>query len=205
MFYSVRGTLIYTEPGVAVVECGGIGLKCMTTMSTLRSLPQLGAEVTLYTFLSVREDALDLFGFQTKAELNCFKSLTSVSGVGPKAGLSILSELTPEQLALSVAAGDYRTLTRAAGVGPKLAQRIVLELKDKVTKLSVSSGLPMGFVTNDGGIPSAAGHASEAIGALSVLGYTPTEAASVVSKFDSSLPTEELIRLSLKEMAARMG
>ena len=119
--------------------------------------------------------------------------------------LVLLDEFQSSELIGFVIAGNHKELTRAKGVGPKLAQRIVLELKDKVTKLSVSSGLPMGFVTNDGGIPSAAGHASEAIGALSVLGYTPTEAASVVSKFDSSLPTEELIRLSLKEMAARMG
>lgn len=201
MFYSLKGTLIHIEPGFAVVECGGVGFKCMTTMNTLRALPPLGREVTLFTHLNVREDALDLFGFSTQAELNCFKTLTNVSGVGPKAGLNILSELAPEQLAIAISAGDFKALTRAAGVGPKLAQRIVLELRDKVAKLSAEAPAagPAG-----GGVPSAAGHAAEAIGALTVLGYTPSDAAAVVAKLDSALPTEELIRLSLKAMGARM-
>jgi len=201
MFYSLKGTLTHTEPGFAVVECGGIGFKCFTTMNTLRALPPLGSETKLFTHLNVREDALDLFGFATQAELSCFKTLTNVSGVGPKVGLSILSELAPERLAIAVSAGDFKALTRASGVGPKLAQRIVLELRDKVAKLSVDApaGLPSGA-----GIPSAAGHASEAIGALTVLGYSPSDAAVVVARLDSSLPTEELIRLSLKAMGSRL-
>ena len=202
MFYSLTGTLVHTEPGFAVIECGGVGFKCLTTMSTLRSLPAIGSETRLYTHLNVREDALDLFGFSTQAELNCFKTLTNVSGVGPKAGLSILSELAPEQLAIAISTGDFKALTRAAGVGPKLAQRIVLELRDKVAKLSAEA--PAGLFGGSGGIPSAAGHASEAIGALTVLGYSPSDAAAVVAKLDSSLPTEELIRLSLKAMGSRL-
>lgn len=99
MFYSLRGTLIHTEPNMAVVECGGVGFQCMTTMSTLRTLPKIGGEVTLYTHLNVREDAMDLFGFSSRGELNCFKMLIAVSGVGPKAGLSILSELSPAETA----------------------------------------------------------------------------------------------------------
>lgn len=134
MFYSVSGILIHAEPAFAVVECGGVGFKCFTSMSTQRSLPQIGEKVKLFTYLSVREDALDLFGFCTMTELNCFKMLTSVSGVGAKVGVSILSELTPEQVAMAVAGGDSKTLSRASGVGPKLAQRIALELKDKVKK-----------------------------------------------------------------------
>ena len=201
MFYSLKGTLIHIEPGFAVVECGGVGFKCMTTMNTLRALLPLGREVTLFTHLNVREDALDLFGFSTQAELNCFKTLTNVSGVGPKAGLNILSELAPEQLAIAISAGDFKALTRAAGVGPKLAQRIVLELRDKVAKLSAEA--PAAGPAGGGGA-SAAGHAAEAIGALTVLGYTPSDAAAVVAKLDSALPTEELIRLSLKAMGARM-
>lgn len=196
MFYSVKGILSHMEPGLAVIECGGVGFKCMTTMSTQRAMPKLGETVKLYTHLNVREDALDLFGFATMMELNCFKMLTGVSGVGPKVGLAILSELSPEQVAMAVAAGDSKSLTRASGVGAKLAQRIVLELKDKVKKMG--GGTLEGFVPA-GGASNAAGNAANAVSALSVLGYTPTDAASVVAKFDSSLPTEELIRLALRE------
>ncbi len=202
MFYRLRGTLIHTEPGAAVIECGGVGFRCLTTMNTLRALPPLGEEVILYTHLNVREDALDLFGFATEAERACFRTLTAVSGVGAKVGLSILSSIAPEQLAVSIGCGDYRALTRAPGVGPKLAQRIVLELKDKVKKLAseAPAPLPAGMA----GVPSASAHASEAISALTVLGYTPAEAAEAVARLDSSLPTEELIRLALRSMAAKL-
>ena len=103
MFYSLTGKLIYMEAGMAAVECGGVAFKCLTSMTTQKSLPAIGAEVTLYTHLNVREDALDLFGFATKSEMECFKMLTSVSGVGPKVGLAILSEMTAERVALCVA------------------------------------------------------------------------------------------------------
>ena len=106
MIYSVTGTLIHIEPGVAVVECGGVGFKCLTSMGTLRRLPNVGGQVKLYTKLNVREDAMELFGFSTENELNCFQLLTSVSGVGPKAALSILSAATPESLAMSIITGD---------------------------------------------------------------------------------------------------
>lgn len=194
MFYSVKGTLTHTEPGFAVVECGGVGFKCLTSLSTQRALPQIGGEVKLYTHLNVREDALDLFGFFTVSEMNCFKMLTSVSGVGPKAALAILSELTPEQVAAAVATGDSKALTRASGVGAKLAQRIALELRDRVKGLKMSgSAVPAGVV-------SAASNAGAAVNALTVLGYSPADAAAVVAKFDSALPVEELIRLSLRSM-----
>lgn len=202
MIYSVSGTLIHLEPGVAVVECGGVGFKCLTSMNTQRKLPNIGGQVKLYTKLNVREDAMDLFGFATLAELSCFTMLTGVSGVGPRVGLAILSELVPEQVALAVASGDSKALTRASGVGAKLAQRIALELKDKVKKMGVvtEGGAPV----SPAGVMSAAGNAANAVSALAVLGYTPSEAASVVAKFDSSLPTEELIRLSLREMGSKL-
>ncbi len=196
MFYSIKGNLIHTEPGFAVVECGGVGFKCLTTLSTQRALPKIGEQVTLYTHLNVREDALDLFGFATMSELNCFKMLTGVSGVGPKVGLAILSELAPEQVAMAVATGDSKTLTRASGVGAKLAQRITLELKDKVKGMQTS-----GEAFTPTGIISAASNAGAAVNALTVLGYSPSDAAAVVARFDSSLPVEELIRQSLKAMA----
>ena len=202
MFYSLKGTLTHIEPNAAVIECGGVGFLCLTTASTLRALPAVGQSATLYTHLNVREDALDLFGFATQSELNCFRTLTSVSGVGPKAALSILSSLAPEQLAMAVGSGDYKSLTRAPGIGPKLAQRIVLELKDKVKKLNAERvGMP-DFAP--GGIPNAASNAAEAVNALTVLGYSPSEASAVVARFDSALPTEELIRQALRAMAARL-
>lgn len=196
MFYRLRGILIHEEPGFAAVECGGVGFKCLTSLSTLRALPKQGEEAVLYTHLNVREDAIDLFGFATVSELNCFKMLTGVSGVGPKAALAILSELTPEQVAVAVATGDSKSLTRASGVGPKLAQRIALELRDKVKNLKkdgIASAPAAGAV-------SASSNAEAAVSALAVLGYQPADAANVVAKFDSSLPVEELIRLSLRAM-----
>ena len=195
MFYSVSGILIHAEPNLAVVECGGVGFKCFTSMNTQRSLPQIGEKVRLFTYLSVREDALDLFGFYTMTELNCFKMLTSVSGVGAKVGVSILSELSPEQVALAVASGDSKALSRASGVGPKLAQRIALELNDKVKKMGVAT-----VSAGDTAVNPAIGNAAGAVSALAVLGWSPTEAAQIVGRFDSSLPVEELIRLSLKSM-----
>lgn len=197
MFYHVKGTLTHVEPGFAVVECGGVGFKCLTTLSTQRALPKLGEQVMLYTHLNVREDALDLFGFATLSELNCFKMLTGVSGVGPKVGLAILSELAPEQVAMAVATGDSKTLTRASGVGAKLAQRITLELKDKVKGMQ-TGGQPV----PSAGVVSASSNAASAVSALTVLGYSPSEASAVVAQFDSSLTVEELIRLSLKAMAS---
>ena len=197
MLYSVRGKLIHMEPRTAVVECGGVGYKCFITMNTARQLPALGGEVMLYTILSVREDAVDLFGFAEQGELNCFKQLTAVSGVGPKAAVAILSELSPEKVALAVAAGDYKTLTRASGVGPKLAQRIVLEMKDKVGALQVSAGIEMPAET---AAVSASGNAAQAVSALTVLGYSAGEASAAVGKLDSALPVETLVREALKSL-----
>ena len=199
MLYRLRGSLIHTEPSFAVIECAGVGYKCYTTMNTQRSLPAIGKEAVLYTHMNVREDAVDLFGFSSLAELNCFKLLTSVSGVGPKVGLAILSVLSPEQVAVAVAAGDFKTLTMAQGVGNKLAQRVILELKDKLKALGGGEE-----VTAAAGVVNAAGNAAEAMNALTVLSYTPSDVAPVVAKFDSSLPVEELIRLTLKAMAGRM-
>ena len=132
MIYSVHGKLIAKEPAMAVVECGGVGYACRTTLHTLGQVGNLGETVLLYTAMSVREDAVELFGFSTQQELQCFQLLTSVSGVGPKAALSILSDLTPDQFLLTVASGDSKALTRAKGIGAKSAQRIVMELKDKI-------------------------------------------------------------------------
>lgn len=204
MLYCVKGELLKLEPRMAVVMCGGVGFRLQITMNTARQMPAIGAEAMLYTEMVVREDAMELFGFADQNELTCFKQLTAISGVGPKVGISILSELTPERVALAVAAGDYKALTKAAGVGPKLAQRIVLELKDKVGGLSVSGGVDLGGSSAVvGGIVSAAGNATQAVEALTVLGFTSGEASAAVGKLDSSLPVETLVRESLKMLARR--
>lgn len=198
MFYSLTGKVAHLEPGMAVIECGGVGFQCGTSLFTQRSLHP-GETATLFTHLNVREDALDLFGFASLAELNCFRLLIAISGVGPKVALAILSEMGPEQVALSAAAGDSKRFTRANGVGPKLAQRIVMELKDKVKGLSFGGTAGMdGDETVPGGY-SASGSAAQAVEALATLGYSPSEAAAVVGRLDSSLPPEELIRLALRE------
>jgi len=193
MIYSVRGKLIHTENSAAVVECGGVGYLCQTTMNTLKTL-KLNSEVTLYTYLNVREDAVDLFGFATQNELATFKTLISVSGVGPKAGLSVLSELTAEQVAMAIATDDIKTITRAQGIGKKIAQRIILELKDKLAKSEQ---------TQSGNVQmpqTAGGNVAKAIEALGVLGYTPADVSPVIANFDAGLPVEQLIAMTLKQM-----
>ncbi|MBQ1600739.1 MAG: Holliday junction branch migration protein RuvA [Ruminococcus sp.] len=197
MLYSVRGKLIQTTATCAVVECGGVGFLCQTTLNTLKTLKP-GSEVMLYTYLNVREDAMELFGFATKTELDTFKTLISVSGVGPKAGLALLSELSPEQVAMAIATDDVKTITRAQGIGKKIAQRIVLELKDKLAKAAASDS---GFAPVSAATVSAAGgNVSKAIEALGVLGYTPAEVSPVLAQFDGNLPVEQLIAMTLRQM-----
>lgn len=202
MIYSVHGKLIAKEPSMAVVECGGIGYGCRTTFTTLGQLGAIGETVFLYTALSVREDAAELFGFATQQELQCFQLLTSVSGVGPKAALAILSDLTPDRFLLTVASGDSKTLTRSKGIGAKSAQRIVMELKDKIAGESI--GLLAGAeVQSAAAASSAGGNVGEAIEALVTLGYTQGEVAPIVAKLDPSLSASELIRRTLQEFGKK--
>lgn len=197
MLYSVRGKLIAIESNAAVVECGGVGYMCQTTMNTLKAV-KLNTEVTLYTYLNVREDAVDLFGFATKAELETFKNLISVSGVGPKAGLAVLSELSPEQVAMAIASDDLKTITRAQGIGKKIAQRIVLELKDKLAKAAKEDSSFAQVALNSVNVST--GNVPKAIEALGVLGYSPSDVSPVLATLDSALPVEQLISLTLKQM-----
>ncbi|WP_312644750.1 Holliday junction branch migration protein RuvA [Hydrogenoanaerobacterium sp.] len=198
MIYSLRGKLVHTAPNIAVVECGGVGYGCKTTATTLASLPKQGAEVLLYTYLHITDNALDLFGFASSMELNFFKMVITVSGVGPKVALALLSDLTPEKLALCIAAGDYKALTRAPGVGNKIAQRIVLELKDKVS----SDDLTLGVAESSAAADIGTGGLAEAIGALVALGYSRSDAAVAISKLDSTLSVEELIKGGLKALSS---
>lgn len=199
MIYSVKGTLIHKEAGLAVVECAGVGYGCRTTYNTLSYLGNTGEQVTLFTYLHVREDGIELFGFHDKQELGCFKMLLGVSGVGPKAALSILSDIDPNNFALAVATGDFKQLTKCKGIGSKTAQRIVLELKDKISKdqLNFANAAPV----TGGAKFISGGAAAEAVDALLVLGYSRSEAEGAVAVLDSSLSAEELIRQSLKGLA----
>lgn len=196
MIYSLKGMVTVTEQNLAVVECGGVGYGCRTTANTLAKI-STGKEATLYTYLAVREDAVELFGFADMQELNCFKMLISVSGVGPKAAISILSGMTPQAFALCVASGDSKALTTAPGIGKKIADRIVLELKDKIAKENVSS------VSSDSLIPvaTASNSVSEAISALMVLGYSNAEATKAIAGMPADTPTDALIKAGLKNLA----
>ena len=195
MIYSVRGTLIVIDPGCAVVECAGVGYRVQTSMNTLRQL-KLNTEVMLYTHMNVREDAMELFGFAAKSELNTFKMLINITGVGPKVALAILSELTSEQIAMCVSAGDSKTLTRANGVGPKLAQRIVLELKDKIKGFGAAE-VDMGRGT----VIADTGNVSKAVAALAVFGYSAADVTPILSRLDPNMTVEEMITATLRQMA----
>ena len=182
------------------IECGGVGFKCNASVNTLKKVGNIGSRTTLYTHLAVREDALELFGFSDTQELDCFKLLIGISGVGPKAALAVLSEMTPDRLALAVSAGDAKAVTKAQGVGPKIAQRIVLELKGKLSAVASAD--------DDGFDASAAAEASdntaEAVSALQFLGYSKYEAAKAVSAFDKNLSVEELIKKALAVLSKNL-
>lgn len=195
MIYSVRGTLIVLEPGCAVVECGGVGYRVQTSLATQKQL-KLNSEIMLYTHMNVREDAMELFGFATKSELNTFRMLIGISGVGPKVALAILSELTAEQVAMCVSANDSKTLTRANGVGPKLAQRIVLELKDKIKGISTAE-----FDMGKGSVVTDTGNVSKAVAALAVFGYSAADVTPILSRLDPNMSVEEMITATLRQMA----
>lgn len=195
MLYSVRGNVIHMEQGFVVIECAGVGYRCQTTLNTMKNIKN-GTEATLYTYLNVREDAVELYGFYSTQELSCFKTLTSVSGVGPKMALSLLSELSPEQIAMCVSASDVKSLTRAQGVGPKLAQRIILELKDKLSVFPQSDMT----VESKGSVIADAGKIPQAVAALAVLGYSAADVTPVLSRLDQSLTVTELISETLKRM-----
>lgn len=199
MIYSVRGKLIHSSTNEAVVECAGVGYHCYTTLSTLNQLPGLGSEVTLYTVLHVKEDGVTLYGFSTIAEKNCFQLLTSVSGIGPKGGLAILSLMTPDQVAMCVISGDHKSLTKAPGVGPKTAQRLVLELKDKMKTAGFSTEAVA--VADTVQQTLSGGNLSEALAALLALGYSQSEAAQAVAGCKDDEPVDSIIRQALKKLS----
>ena len=197
MFYYVNGPVAELEAGLAVIDCGGVGYACATTNYTLSQLKK-GERAKLYTYLNVREDAVELFGFASQSELRSFRMLIGVSGVGPKAALSILSSTTPQQLAMAVVMGDEKALTAAPGIGKKIAQRIILELKDKLAKEQDSFDAGSGVSVP---LPVQNNKSGEAAAALAVLGYGSQEIAAALKGIDmDALPLEEIIRQSLKKM-----
>ncbi len=200
MIYCVTGKLIHTEPELAVVSCSGVGFACRTSMNTLMKISSQN-EVTLYTHLTIRErdETAELFGFATQEELNWFRMLTSVSGVGAKAAIAILSSMSGGDLAVAIASGDAKAFTKIKGLGTKTAQRIVLELKSKVT-----SDQSMFGVTEDySSVQSEGSSAAEATQALVALGYTQSEAATAIAKMGKDLSVEEYIKGALKALSVQ--
>ena len=198
MFYYLSGTVAEIEANLAVIDCGGVGYACATTNYTLSQLKR-GEKAKLYTFLNVRGDAVELYGFSSQSELHSFKLLLGVSGVGPKAALAILSANTPANLAMAVVMGDEKALTAVPGIGKKIAQRIILELKDKLAKEQTSFAGEAGGSITPVSIPG--DKAREAAAALAVLGYSTSEVAAALKGLPiDTLPLEEIIRQALKRM-----
>ena len=199
MFYYLDGTVTEILPNLAVIDCGGVGYACKTTNNTLAALKK-GQRGKLYTYLNVGEGVCELYGFAAQNELNSFKLLLGVSGVGPKAALAILSAATPESLAMAIVTEDAKTLTAAPGIGKKIAQRIILELKDKMAR-ETAGGLDF---SGGKGAPAPAlftNKATEAAQALAVLGYSSQEVSMALKGVDvENLPLEDIIRQSLKKM-----
>jgi Holliday junction DNA helicase RuvA len=198
MYYYVNGTVAELEGGLAVIDCGGVGYACATTNYTLSQLKK-GVQAKLYTYLNVREDAMELFGFADQSELRSFKLLIGVSGVGPRAALSILSAVTPQQLALAVVTEDEKALTAANGIGKKTAQRVILELKDKLAGEEAFTSGTKGGVSVAAAVPHS--KKSEAQAALAVLGYGSAEINAALKDIDvDALTLEDIIRQALKRM-----
>ncbi len=194
MIHSLSGKVSHRSVDSAVIVCGGVGFKVMMPSSAVAGL-KVDSEATIFTYLNVKEDALELFGFEDEQQQRVFTLLISVSGVGPKVGIAILNSLSPTKIMLAIAAADHKAFTAASGVGPKLAQRIVLELKDKATSIDIG---------DDGGAVSAvavSGGSAQALAALTTLGYSRSEAAMAIAGVDDSLSTEEIIKLALKRFA----
>lgn len=203
MFYYIKGTLTVLDQSFAVIDAGGVGYKLTISTTTHDSLPSLythtDPEVQLFTYMTVREDGVELFGFYSHEELAAFKMLTSVSGVGPKAAMAILSVFTPEKFALAVCSNDTKAISKANGVGAKTAARIVLELQDKLLKETPTEVIPQGRIAG-ANINANKGVLNEAQDALTVLGYTRMESITALQGIDPSLGLEEIIKQALKKL-----
>ncbi len=199
MLYYVSGTVAVLEPGLAVIDCGGVGYGCRVTAYTAAQL-KLNQNAKLFVTESIREDAYDLYGFSSREEQRCYELLTTVNGVGPKAAMSILSAGGPQNFTLAVMTGNEKILTAAQGIGKKIAQRIILELKDKIgggtAELDFSQGAPAAA-------PSTAGAAALAAAALQELGYSAAEISAALKGVDPNASTEEMVRYALRAMVMK--
>ena len=203
MFYYISGKLAMANPTTAVIDAGGVGYKLTISENTYNSLPPRhtvdSPSAKLFTYMAVREDGIELYGFASETELSSFKMLLTVSGVGPKAAISILSLLTPEKFALAVCTEDRKTISRASGIGPKTAARIILELKDKLLKETDLNDAAKVSIENISAVKTNSGKLSEAQDALMVLGYSRSEALNVLKNIDTqALELEEIIKRALK-------
>lgn len=198
MLYYVSGPVAVLEPGLAVIDCGGVGYECHITAFTAGQL-KLNSSAKLYITESIREDAYELFGFATREEQRCFNLLTAVNGVGPKAAMSILSSGGPQNFTLAVMTGDEKMLTAAQGIGKKIAQRIILELKDKIGGGSAELDFSMGTSP----VAAPVGGTAMANAALQELGYSPAEIAAALKGVDAGASTEEMIRYALRQMVMK--
>lgn len=202
MIYHVNGTLELCELGGCVIDCAGVGYKLSISENTYASIvSHTGEKMKLLTYMQVREDGVELFGFKANDELVAFKLLLTVSGVGPKVALAILSLLTPDRLASAICMDDYKTIAKASGVGPKTAQRVVLELRDKMAKMPFASTTAV--VSDGGGAPvpvTLNSNLSEALDALVVLGYSRPDAQRALSGIDPSLDVTKIIPLALAKL-----
>lgn len=198
MFHYIKGTLTYSDASCAVVEASGVGYKMTISQTTYEALPSVNSNAKLYTHLSVREDGIEFFGFYSIEELNAFKMLIGVSGVGPKVALSILSLLSPEKLVFAISSEDQKALAKASGVGAKTAARIILELKDKATGLSSASTLDIPSPTS---APTSSGALGDAMEALAAIGYTRPEILSALRGVDTSkMSVEEIFKTATKNL-----
>lgn len=197
MYYYVKGKLVFKGDSFVVVDVGGIGYQIFTSVSSIEKTGAVGSDVTMYTYLNVREDAMELYGFVTPEEKKLFLQLISVSSVGPKVAVAVLSIAPTNRIASAIITADTKFLTRASGVGPKAAQRIILELKDKIDTAELGIGEDMDISTDTEDETMITDSRAEAMSALVVLGYSANDAKSVLSKLDGTLPTEQLIKLAL--------
>ncbi len=200
MFAYIKGTVEVKNNDSIIVEAGGIGYRIFTALSTINNLGQIGTPVKVYTHYYVREDIAALYGFGTMEELSMFEMLLAVSGVGPKAAISLISTLSPSRFALAVVSQDTKSLTKAQGIGTKMAQRIILELKDKISKEQLTASIPAASLENSG----TAGDSvlSEAVSALMVLGYGSVEASTTISGiYEEGMSVEEVIKKALKSLS----
>ena len=200
MLYYVSGEVTVLEPGLAVIDCGGVGYGCHVTAYCASQL-KLGQKAKLYITESIREDAFDLYGFISREEQRCYELLTTVNGVGPKAAISILSAGGPQNFTLAVMTGDEKLLTAAQGVGKKIAQRIILELKDKIG----GGSMELDFSTGPAVVaaPVSGGNVALATAALQELGYSPAQIAAALKGVDPNASTEEMIRYALRAMVMK--